>query len=690
MSDMPGVYMKKSNFADFTSSTSMSIRGVGGGERTLILYNGIPLNEPFWGMGHVEFGAISMDDVEQVDVVKGPFSSLYGGNAMAGVVNVITAIPEEDQVVLKTNYSSNNTMHNFFKVSKRLGDKWGISGTFDKLTSDGERNSYIDYIKMKEAEDTTGLTRVSGVGVSEDKYGGTQYFVGDTGEQSWDQDKFGMTMEFKPSPEHRFTLQTVYSDRTIDHRDARNYLVDDDGNLFDDGAFYFDHGGKTLTGSVTPTDFLYRMRWSPRTEKNLLSAFSYNGLMGKTDLTAQLGYVTHELERIKSRRTGATSFGGPAQSNEIDDYSIYFDSHATHPIGRHLITVGVSTRYNDANETVNEVSDWKDFDSVSMTTSDVTGDNMLYSVYTQGDIQLMDRLELFVGGRYDRWENSGGKSIARSKDGSQEEIMKFGSTSKGQFSPKIALLSKLSENTTLRGSWGMAFRAPTLGDLYRTDLRFGNRISYSNPDLDPETINSFDLGITQKLFNGRTTICSAVFYNEIKDMITTAKLNYKENGLDVRKKINVGRSESMGIELGLTHRILPWLKFSGNYTYTKSEVKENDLMPASEGKELELVPENMFNLALDANYEPFWARLSYEYADKVYGDGDITNQQSNWDVYGSYDEIRMLNFKIGCQINEHAEISYGCQNLLDREYYRGIGTGRADGIRHLVEATLKL
>jgi len=686
MSDMAGVYMKKANFADFTSSTTMSIRGIEGGERTLILYNGIPINEPYFGMGHVEFGAISMDEVEQVEVVKGPFSALYGGNAMAGVINVITRVPDESEIVLKTNYSSFDTMHNFIKLSKRWNDKWGISGSFDKLTSDGQQNSYIT-ARVSETADITGMTKVTGVQSSSTTTGSTQYFVGDPGEQSWDQDKFGLTLNFTPSPNHDFILQTVYSDRTIDHNNAQNYLRDENGNIFDDGTFYYEKNGAYYTGTVTPETFLYRMRWTPRVEKNILSALTYNGLFGQTNVTTQMGYVTHDLQRIKSRRTGATEAGGPAQSNEIDDYSAYFDTHATHPFGAHELTFGISARHNDANETVNELTDWKDFDSVTVTTSDITGDNTLYSAYAQGDIKLLEKLELFVGGRYDFWDNSGGQTIVRSRDGSQEEIITFDATSQGKFSPKLALLSRLTPDTTLRSSWGMAFRPPSLSEMYRSSINFGSYVYYSNPDLKPETSQSFDLGITQKLFGGRTVISSAVFYNRIKDMITSTTMNYLENGLEVRKNVNVGECESMGIELSVTQRIFPWLSFSGNYTYTTSEVLENDIDPSIVGNELATIPKNMFNLSLDAEYKKLWARLNFEYADEVWS--TTSNTETVWGVYGAYDKIELLNFKIGYKINDHADISYGCNNILDKEYYAGTGTGLADSRRHLVEVKVR-
>ena len=689
MSDLPGVYLKRSNFADFTASSAMSIRGVGGGGRTLILFNGVPLNEPYWGSGHVEFSAISMDDVKKIEVVKGPFSSLYGGNAMAGVINVISNKPVRDEVVMKTSYGSLNTIHNFFKISKLINDKWGIAATYDKIASDGQQNSYITNSTIGEVTDVTGMTQVSGVQISKTKYGATQYFVGDPGNQTWDQDKIGVTVSFTPAPDHSLFFEAVYSDRLLDHENPRNYLRDESGNIFDEGDFYFEQNGLLYAGTAKPTDFLYRMRVTPRIEKNILSSLTYQGRIGETNVSSILGYVTHDLERIKSRKTGATSFGGPGGSNEVFDYSLYWDTNGSRQINRHLLTLGASVRYNDAQEKIHNVSDWRDFDSVTVTTSDVTGDNYLYSLYAQDDISITPKFNIIAGLRYDLWANNGGRSIGRTGDGSLEETIDFDSSSEGQFSPKIAFLSHLTDNLALRGSWGMAFRPPSLSELYRTTINFGTRYTYSNPDLKPETINSFDLGITQNLFGGKTAVTAGIFYNEIDDMVTTAMMDYTINGMAVVKYINSGKSISKGIELAVSHQILPWLRASGNYTYTDSETKENDISPASEGKQLLMVPENMFNVSLNADFQNLWARLSYEYADKVYADGDLVNDQTVWGVYGSYDEIKLMNFKVGYQINDHAEISYGCQNLLDRKYFRGRGTGIADGRRHLAQATLR-
>lgn len=67
-------------------STSAFIRGTNS-NHTLVLWNGVPLNEPF--EGRFDFAFLPLDGVERVEVVRGPFSALYG-NALGGVVQVIT------------------------------------------------------------------------------------------------------------------------------------------------------------------------------------------------------------------------------------------------------------------------------------------------------------------------------------------------------------------------------------------------------------------------------------------------------------------------------------------------------------------------------------------------------------------------------------------------------------------------
>jgi len=68
----------------------ISIRGVPSANRTLILVDGMPLNSS--GTGFLSLNEIPIGAVERVEIVRGPFSSLYGANAFSGAINVIIAL----------------------------------------------------------------------------------------------------------------------------------------------------------------------------------------------------------------------------------------------------------------------------------------------------------------------------------------------------------------------------------------------------------------------------------------------------------------------------------------------------------------------------------------------------------------------------------------------------------------------
>lgn len=75
---------------------SVTMRGTGGSNdqgRTLILVDGLPINDT-WD-GNVAWSQIAKEDVERIEIVRGPASALYGGSAMGGVINIITKMPVE-------------------------------------------------------------------------------------------------------------------------------------------------------------------------------------------------------------------------------------------------------------------------------------------------------------------------------------------------------------------------------------------------------------------------------------------------------------------------------------------------------------------------------------------------------------------------------------------------------------------
>ena len=89
---LPGVFDTRGKGLTDTLS-SINLRGMPGQARTLVLLDGMPLNSAY--TGNVQFGGLAPEDIRQIEVIRGPFSSLYGGYAMGGVVNILTKMPRK-------------------------------------------------------------------------------------------------------------------------------------------------------------------------------------------------------------------------------------------------------------------------------------------------------------------------------------------------------------------------------------------------------------------------------------------------------------------------------------------------------------------------------------------------------------------------------------------------------------------
>lgn len=98
--DIPGFFSSERGFAGYGVSGgaagSVSIRGVGGGNKVLFMIDGMPQ----WAgiFGHSLPDTYVANGVERIEVVKGPSSLLYGSSAMGGSVNIITRSQREDGV----------------------------------------------------------------------------------------------------------------------------------------------------------------------------------------------------------------------------------------------------------------------------------------------------------------------------------------------------------------------------------------------------------------------------------------------------------------------------------------------------------------------------------------------------------------------------------------------------------------
>jgi outer membrane receptor protein involved in Fe transport len=151
LSSLPGIVVN-SDFGLF-SSANVSIRGVGGNSQkgTLVVMDGMPLNKA--DGGSVNWNIIDKDNIETIEIVKGPGSALYGSNAMGGVINIVSRPPAGK---FKLNLSSSYGTYNTFEFKAQATGSLKGSGMYYKAfaqyrNSDGYINTPDEIIKENDS-----------------------------------------------------------------------------------------------------------------------------------------------------------------------------------------------------------------------------------------------------------------------------------------------------------------------------------------------------------------------------------------------------------------------------------------------------------------------------------------------------------------------------------------------------------
>ena len=108
---VPGfsLFRRTSSVVGHPTTQGLSLRGIGpsGTSRALVLLDGVPINDPFGGW--VYWNRIPLQSIEQIEVVHGGGSSVWGNGALGGVVHVLTRRPVERAAFFEASYGSYDT-----------------------------------------------------------------------------------------------------------------------------------------------------------------------------------------------------------------------------------------------------------------------------------------------------------------------------------------------------------------------------------------------------------------------------------------------------------------------------------------------------------------------------------------------------------------------------------------------------
>ena len=213
LATVPGVAITRNGPAAGTGS--LFLRG-GKSEHLLVLIDGVEVNDPISPGGAFDWNTLPADAIDRVEIVKGPQSTLYGSDAMAGVVNIITRAPDEGRRTLSVEAGSFSTLNTSAGISGRAaGTDFRIEIARRQL---GEVSSAADRYDGNSEEDAWSmwsgalkLRRSLGGGVLEatlrgsrsrfdvDDYGGP--FGDDPNNRAWRADLTGtVTWRSAPAP----------------------------------------------------------------------------------------------------------------------------------------------------------------------------------------------------------------------------------------------------------------------------------------------------------------------------------------------------------------------------------------------------------------------------------------------------------------------------------------------------------
>ena len=270
---------------------------------------------------------------------------------------------------------------------------------------------------------------------------------------------------------------------------------------------------------------------------------------------------------------------------------------------------------------------------------------------------------IILAGRFDDWNNFKASSICTPVSGScaASPSVLYPSRSDLAFSPRLSVLRALGHNVSVTGSVYRAFRAPTLNELYRS-FRVGNVLTQNNPFLNAERLTGAEAGANITTLDRRLDIRGTFFWSDIVDPIQNVTINPTSNPV-LRRKENVGRIRSRGIELDGVLHISRDIQISAGYDFTAATVV-NYTVPPGEisllGKRVAQVPQNVF--AWEARY---WnpRRIMVSVQGRFVGN-QFDDDQNSYPLGRLY----TIDLQVGRNITRNVEIFAAAENILDQRY----------------------
>ena len=167
---IPGfsLFRRSSSVVAHPTTQGVSLRAVGssGASRTLVLLDGIPMNDPFGGW--LYWDRFSPDEMARIEVSESASTAAFGDRALGGVIEFISREPEKLHLDARYEGGSDET-HEVSAGFSNLWKRWAVSGNLRAFTTDGW---FIVPASVRGAVDVPAASRFVAGGTRVDLFGG--------------------------------------------------------------------------------------------------------------------------------------------------------------------------------------------------------------------------------------------------------------------------------------------------------------------------------------------------------------------------------------------------------------------------------------------------------------------------------------------------------------------------------------
>lgn len=649
---VPGLYLGRaeSGQSAFTEG-SFSLRGMDQ-RRTLVLIDGVQPLQNGTSQG-VNWSTLHVDDVERVEVVPGAFSSLYGSNAIGGVINVISkkAAPREFTVRAGKGFgdAAGESLSVYYRNQLDSGLGINLGAAWHR------RDGYVsDFVARQPVPGAPGQA-VSGAIASTTREGKPAWIIGDKGRTPWREGGAMLRLSYQLDGRSRVFAGFGWAEARSGFGRYHSYLRDAAGQPVASGAVGID-GRRFVLG-----EYLF-VNATPLVEASRRAYAGYDGVLGDWKLKADAAFIRRDFRY--GAATGASAWnGGPGNYTTLPNTTVNLGLQAGRPLGgQHFLLLGAAWQRDTADRDAFTSANWRSLGATNSATGSYHGRSQIASLYAQDEWLVTDKVTLYTGARLDHWQTTG--SFWQATPAAQADFERRRRTA---LSPKLALVVKPVPDWTLRASIGKSFRAPSNLDLYSTTVTnsttspTGINTLQSDPALKPESGWSAEVGAEWRVTE-HARVGATLYQTRLSDMIYTRRIDPS-----LSQRSNAGRVRVRGADLFGAVRLLPGLTLDGSLSWIDARMLDNAAEPASVGKRLPTVPARLASLGLTARHGPWQGTLDLRHSGKVFV--SAANTDTVQGVPTSYDGYTVANLKLGYRLNPIWRLNLAVNNLTDRRYY---------------------